>query len=185
MGKEDGKIAVQKAIESGCGFIGVCAGAYLACTTTPNDTIHSFCPTWNLLSDCVPMERNEPEYIWQRGMGPCKHKLTKSGKNDLKYEEENVTVFYRNGPCMIVQNCTCSSEDQPCVGTNHVLGVFETEYKGKNVTVMEGMRGSAAIVSGMYGNGKVCIFSAHPEISDPVIVDRLLKQSIRNVCKQI
>jgi hypothetical protein len=181
MCKEQGKIAIQQFVSSGCGFVGVCAGAYLACKTDPNDPIFAFCPTWDLLDSCVVMERNQPEYLWRRGMGPCKVKLSSRGRDMLGHEDVLVDIFYRNGPCLLVDDCVCTN-DEECIAKTHVLGLFETEYDGDK-TCMNGMKGSVAIVYGQYGEGKVCIYSPHPEISDPLKVVPMLKKSIHFACR--
>ncbi|KAL0482840.1 hypothetical protein AKO1_000518 [Acrasis kona] len=180
MGGEEGGAAVRRAVNSGVGYIGICAGAYSACSVLPDEPIHSFCPTWNLLPQCKLKERQEPEYLWKRGMGECNIRLNKMGIDHLGHVSSDVKMFYRNGPCLEVLECECETSNE-CKAECHVLGLFDCDFDNENVKPGV-LKNSASIVVGEHGQGKIFVYSAHPEASDPDVVVPMLIKSIRYVC---
>lgn len=182
MGEEEGKLAVQKHIALGCGYVGVCAGAYLACKDESIEALSSFSRTWDLLPTCQIKDRNEKNYIWKRGMGNAKMTLNTLGMSILEYNQQSIEMFYRNGPCLEISNCVCM-KDQHCDSDCHIMSTYDCDFDNNNKLCTPGMvRGSASIVTGRYGKGRVCIFSPHPELSDIATVTPMFKQSFRYVC---
>ena len=136
-----GRAEVRRFVENGGGYIGICAGAYLAC--------HGF--SWGL--GIVDAKTLSP--LWRRGTGMVKLELTEQGRAVLGDQPSQFDCLYFQGP--IVGRAEVAS-----VPDYDVLAFFRTEI-AKNNTPKDIMVKSPAIFSGRFGKGRVLCFSPHPE----------------------
>lgn len=139
---EDGRKNVRSFVSDGGGFVGFCAGAYLA----SNDY------SWSLnLTDAKVLDRKH----WARGTGKVQVELTEAGKKQLGYEKNEVTIYYGQGPLFAPKN-------DPDVPDYELLGIYKTEVTKKGVPGGV-MQGTTAIAANEFGKGRVFCFSPHPE----------------------
>jgi glutamine amidotransferase-like uncharacterized protein len=139
---DEGRDAVKKFVDDGGGFIGICAGAYLASAEYP----------WSLgVLDAKVIDRPH----WARGEGDVKLRLTSVGQKALQPEKEICTIHFENGPLLAPGEKDDIDDYEP-------LATFETEIR-KNNAPPGIMKGTTAIARGKYGKGRVMCFSPHPE----------------------
>jgi len=141
LGKE-GRARVCSFVSDGGGYVGFCAGAYLA----SNDY------EWSLnLIDAKVVDRKH----WNRGTGKVQVALSKAGKELLGYEKDEVTIYYGQGPLLAPKN-------DPKVPDFRTLGTYQTEIAKKGAPKGV-MKGTTAIAANEFGKGRVFCFSPHPE----------------------
>ncbi len=138
---EKGLQNVRTYVHNG-GYLGICAGAYLATAGYP----------WSL--GILNAKTIQP---WQRGAAFLKLELTDEGRNKFGDVKDNFLVRYHNGPVIEPAN-------KPDLPPYEVEAWFRTE------AVRDGdpkgvMVNSPAVVSGIYGKGRVLTISPHPEDS--------------------
>lgn len=90
-----------------------------------------------------------------------------------------VEVRYANGPIMRPLREQGDQSSQTCV-----LAVFLSEY-AKNGARKGAMIGSAAIVAGNFGSGRVIACSPHPEKSDSARIGPHLRNLLLWCCNSI
>ena len=139
---EDGCARIRTFVEEGGGYIGICAGAYLA-------TSGSF--SWGL--SILDAKTVSPK--WRRGKGTVQLELTTEGHRILGVNQGLFDCLYDNGPCI----CPAHSEGLP---DYEVLAFFRSEL-AENGTPPGIMINSPAIVAGRCGKGRVIFVSPHPE----------------------
>lgn len=137
---EKGRAEVEKFVGNGGGYIGICAGAYLATSGYP----------WSL--HIINARTLSPK--WQRGRAVLKMELTHEGSGILG-GAANVNVMYHQGPVVGPANDTNLPPYEP-------LAFFRTEV-AENKTPAGIMINSPAIFAGHYKSGKVICISPHPE----------------------
>jgi glutamine amidotransferase-like uncharacterized protein len=139
---EDGRAAVKLFVERGGGFIGICAGAYLASAEYP----------WSLgLLDAHVLDRAH----WARGQGNVELKLSSLGQSALTTDKEVCTIHFENGPLL-------GPGEKDDIEDYEALASFETEIRDNGAPV-GAMKGTTAIARGKFGKGRVVCFSPHPE----------------------
>ncbi|MBN2476570.1 MAG: succinylglutamate desuccinylase/aspartoacylase family protein [Pirellulales bacterium] len=148
----DGCAAVQEFVGSGGGYVGICAGAFLA--TAKYD--------WSLaLVDAKTFTGNREipgvgvKSMWFRGSGAVKMELTDEGRAILGDLPGLVEVRYANGPIL----SSAGKEDLP---DYVLLAVFRTEiskYEPQEGTMID----TPAIVASEFGAGRAIAISPHPE----------------------
>ena len=144
---EEGRKMIRQYIEKGGGFLGVCAGAYLA----TNDY------TWSLnLIDAKVLDRKH----WARGTGTVQLELSPSGKKLFQSKESTLDIYYGQGPLLARREW-----DDPKTPNYESLAIYSSEI-AKNGAPSGIMQGTSAAVRCEYGKGKVFCFSAHPELTD-------------------
>lgn len=138
---EDGRERVRVFVEQGGGYIGICAGAYLALC---NDS-------WGLRI----LDAKTVTPLWRRGVAEVKLELTEPGRRILGGRDGAFDCHYANGPCITPGN----QADIPDYDT---LAWFRSEVAehGAPAGIMSN---SPAIVAGRYGKGRVFCSSPHPE----------------------
>ena len=137
---EEGRAEVTKFVANGGGYVGICAGAYLATANYP----------WSL--KIINARTLSPK--WQRGRATLKMELTPPGAEILG-GATNVDVVYHQGPIVGPAGVT----NLPPYET---LAYFRTEVSSNNTPVGI-MINSPAIFAGQYQAGKVVCISPHPE----------------------
>ncbi|MDB6058470.1 MAG: biofilm synthesis protein PgaB [Verrucomicrobiales bacterium] len=139
---EQGRANVKKFIEKGGGYMGICAGAYLACNG------------FDWAVGVLDAKTVSPK--WQRGMGMVQIELTGEGQKLLSQTGKHFEVKYENGPIITHNNGVL-----PPFKT---LAVFRTE-KAEHGSPVGVMVNSPAIVTSTCGKGRVVVISPHPEQS--------------------
>ena len=147
-----GREAVKKFVQDGGGYLGICAGAYLACSKF----------SWSLgLLDAQTVSSK-----WQRGRGDVEMEITPAGERLTTLPAARRTVHYGNGPILKPAGRTDLAPYEP-------LAFYRTEL-AENDTPIGAMVNTPAIVRGQFGKGRVLISSPHPEQTPglEIIVDR-------------
>lgn len=138
----DGREIVRTFVKEGGGFIGVCAGAYLASADYD----------WSLhLLDAKVLDRKH----WARGTGMVRLGLSEEGRSLLKHDSPTAEIYYGQGPLL-------APADKPEIPDYEPLALYETEIAKKGAPKGV-MIGTTAVASGKFGKGRVFCFSPHPE----------------------
>lgn len=150
--KETGRQAIQKFVSAGGGYIGICAGAYLASSQY----------AWSLdLINARVWDRAH----WARGTGTVSLQLSEAGRREFVTSageppgaverSELVNVHYGQGPLLV-------PGDDPDLPRYHVLASYADEIAKRGAP--EGaMCDTHAIIRSNFGEGRVICFSPHPE----------------------
>jgi len=139
---EKGREDVRDFVRKGGGYLGICAGAYLA----SNDY------AWSLnLIDAKVIDKQH----WARGTGTVQLDLSKEGQKLLGASTNIVEVYYGQGPLLL-------PKEDPEVNDYQQLATYKTEIakKGAPKGVMPG---TTAVATSTFGEGRVFCFSPHPE----------------------
>ncbi len=141
-----GREKVRAFVDEGGGYIGVCAGSYLALDNY----------TWGLR--LVPMDSHDRKH-WRRGNASLKIELTAEGMETFLESEPMREIAFRQGPLM-------QPSDEPDNNAAvDVLAWFRTGV-GRNGADPATMVDTPAIVRVEFGEGRVLLFSPHPELTD-------------------
>ena len=145
--EESGRTEIRSFVERGGGYLGICAGAYLASADY----------TWSLhILDAKVLDRAH----WARGVGDVEVSLTTAGQKLLGADNDRETILYWQGPLL----APAGKSEIPDFET---LGTFATEI-AKNGAPTGVMIGTTAIARGNFGAGRVLCFSPHPERTEAV-----------------
>lgn len=138
----EGRRAIVDFLTDGGGYIGICAGAYLASSQY----------TWSLgILNAQVVDREH----WARGTGQVSLKLSADGRRFLGVNQESVTCYYAQGPLLAPATRT----DLPAY---QALATYDSEI-AKNGAPSGVMVGTTAIAAGQFSSGRVVCFSPHPE----------------------
>lgn len=142
-----GREAVREFVRKGGGFIGICAGAYLA-----TDDYE-----WSLgLIEARVIDRKH----WARGNGTVKVELSPAAKDFFGAGADPISIHYAQGPLLGRREW-----DNPGAPEYESLGLYRTEIAKKGAP--EGiMAGTSAIVRTAFEQGRVFVFSPHPEMTE-------------------
>lgn len=141
---ERGQENIRAFVKKGGGYVGICAGSYLA---TPGYR-------WSLgLINARVVDRRH----WARGTGPVRLKITPAGRKALDVGPEEVKVHYGQGPLL-------------APGTRRDLPAYEALATYATGIAKRGaprgvMVGTTAIARTTFGHGRVVCYSPHPEAS--------------------
>jgi hypothetical protein len=138
---EAGRKNVREFVRNGGGYVGVCAGAYLACANFK----------WSL----GILNASTVSSKWQRGQGFMDLEVTDEGRKLLGDVQGTFKVRYHNGP--IIK--PAGRDDLPPY-TPVVMFRSEIAEHGTPVGVMVNSPSQAI---GTFGKGRVFISSPHPE----------------------
>jgi glutamine amidotransferase-like uncharacterized protein len=137
-----GRETVRSFVREGGGFIGVCAGAYLASADYD----------WSLhLLDAKVVDRQH----LARGTGTVNVALSAEGRILLNHDSPTAEIYYGQGPLLAPAN-------RPDIPDYKPLALYETEIAKKGAPSGV-MKDTTAIASGEFGKGRVFCFSPHPE----------------------
>jgi glutamine amidotransferase-like uncharacterized protein len=137
---EDGRAAVKSFVESGGGYVGICAGAYLAMQGEPEFFKLGILAGKNLSGD-----------FWKRGVAAV----------DVRAGDDAFSMHYANGPIFAPEVVDGLA---PYTG----LALFESDmYATRHGTMAGEMPGTPAIVAARYGRGKMVLFSPNPVLGAP------------------
>lgn len=136
--------SIRHAVKTGLGFVGICAGAYLATNYY----------SWSIgLVDAKVTDREH----WARGKGNCKIRFSESGKLFFRAETDQFTIRYAQGP--LITRPEWPSQDHPMYES---LSIYESEFTENGAP--EGiMPGTTAILRSSFGEGRIGLFGPHPE----------------------
>lgn len=138
---EAGRRNVRRFVEGGGGYLGICAGAYLACAGFE----------WGL----GILNAKTVSSRWQRGRGMMQIELTGEGRHVFGDVAGRFTIRYANGP--IIK--PLGRADLP---PYRVAALFRTEI-ADNGTPAGVMIDSPAVVQATFGRGRVLTISPHSE----------------------
>ncbi len=138
---EAGRRNVQEFVRRGGGYLGVCAGAYLACA--------GFDWSLGLLNAKTVSGK------WKRGRAMVRIELTDEGRGIFGPVSETFTIRYANGP--IIQPLGRAG-----LPPYETAAVFRSEV-AENGSPQGVMVSSPAIVFGTFGQGRVLTLSPHSE----------------------
>ena len=138
--------AIRQFVKNGGGYVGICAGAYLASSHYP----------WSLsLINAQVIDRQH----WARGKGNVILTFSEAGQRALGHPEAEVEVYYGQGPLY-------GRGTNDALPPYEELAVYKTEVAKENVpegVPMGVMPGKTAIARSEYGKGRVVCYSPHPE----------------------
>lgn len=138
-----GRERIRGFVRAGGGYVGICAGSYLASSHYD----------WSLgLINARVWDRAH----WARGGGDVSIRMTDPGW-ELLGRGGSVAVRYNQGPLLV-------PDDEPDLPGYEVLATFETEVADKGAQPGS-MVGTHAIIRSLYGEGRVICYSPHPEVS--------------------
>ncbi len=138
-----GRQEVEGFVDKGGGYVGICAGSYLAC--------RGF--SWSL--GLINAKTLSPR--WKRGTAIVKIELTNRGREVLGPLQGELNCLYFQGPIVGPAGAPALPEYEP-------LAFFRSEV-AKNNTPKGIMINSPAAFAGHFGKGRVICFSPHPEQS--------------------
>ena len=138
---EAGRAEVQRFVREGGGYLGICGGAYLACSKF----------SWGL--GLLDAQTVSPK--WRRGAGQVQIEITPAGERLSSLPTERRDVRYDNGPIIKPAGRTDLAPYEP-------LALFRTEL-AEHDTPVGAMVNTPAIVQSQFGKGRVIISSPHPE----------------------
>lgn len=138
---EAGRNNVREYVRGGGGYVGVCAGAYLACSNFK----------WGL----GILNASTVSSKWQRGQGFVDSEVTPEGSKLLGDVKGTFKVRYHNGPIIKPAGRTDIPAYTP-------VAVFRSEISGYGSPVGV-MVNSPAQALGTFGKGRVFVSSPHPE----------------------
>lgn len=156
---EEGRAKLKSFVKDGGGYIGVCAGAYLASRSYD----------WSLhILDAEVLDRAH----WARGTGDVQLKFSPAGKQFFATSADKITVYYGQGPLLAPGKDDKIPDYEP-------LATYETEIFSKGGAMPGVMKGTTAAARGSYGSGRVFCFSPHPEKTESAEAKDLFRKALR------
>ena len=151
----EGRSQVSTFVERGGGFVGICAGAYLAAANYKWSLKIGDYKTFCEARDIPGIGRKS---MWYRGpSSTVRMELTREGRRILGERAGSFPVRYHNGPIV-------SPAGFDGIPDYRVLAWFRSEvahYEPQNGTMVN----TPAIITGSFGQGRVLSISPHPESS--------------------
>lgn len=138
----EGRAKIKQFVDGGGGYLGICAGAYLASSDYE----------WSLhILNAKVVDRAH----WARGIGTVQLKLSTEGCDRLAVAKEMIDCHYHQGPLL-------APDSKPDLPKYEPLATFASEIaqKGAPSGVMVGTTAAAAST---FGKGRVIAISPHPE----------------------
>ncbi len=151
-----GREQVRRFVEAGGGYVGICAGAYLACDGF----------SWGV----HVLDAKTPSNLWERGKAELQIEATDTARSRL-HMPASASVLYHNGPIL-------TPGGNPALPDYEPLVFFRSEVS--KTPKHAGLQiNSPAIVLGSCGKGKVLVSSPHPEQSAGM--ERWIEDAVRAV----
>lgn len=143
---EDGRAAVRQFVREGGGYVGICAGSYLAMQVPAGSTEESYKVAFVAAAHATGD-------AWQRGIAPIEV---------VSPEGARATLHYANGPLFALV-------DVEGLPTPRVLARFVGEVSSARGGTLPGqMRDAPALIATSYGRGQVVLFSPNPTLEPAV-----------------
>lgn len=136
-----GVAQVKSFVEKGGGYVGICAGAYLACDGF----------SWGVKI----LDAKTVSSKWRRGEGQVKIEATDKGREILGFPAGQLDIRYANGPIY-------TAAGSPAIPDFEPLAYFRTEL-AEHDSPKGAMVNAPAMVAGSFGKGRVVCSSPHPE----------------------
>ncbi len=136
-----GRENVRNFVREGGGYVGICAGAYLACTGF----------SWGV----GVLNAKTVSSKWQRGKGEVEVEFTPLAPRVTGLAEGKKSIHYANGPIITADHREGIAPFEP-------LAIFRTEL-AEHDSPKGVMVNAPAIVRGVFGQGRVVSSSPHPE----------------------
>ena len=136
-----GREEVRRFVREGGGYVGICAGAYLACTGF----------SWGV----GVLNAKTVSSKWLRGKGDVDIEVTPLGKETTGLPVRKHVIRYANGPII-------KPDTRDGIAPFETLAFFRTEL-AEHDSPKGVMIDSPAIVRGAFGKGRVISSSPHPE----------------------
>ena len=164
-----GKEAIRNFIQSGGGYVGVCAGAFLASAT------------FDRFLGLVNVKSNHSQEMSPR-LGMLEQRQLGGGEVELEFSSEGRKLFaqpskgclsYINGPIFM----EAGVNDLPDFLTLATYNSDIYQHHFQQGTMPK----TPAIVAGRFGKGSVILFSPHPELTEGM--ESLLTDAVRAVRK--
>lgn len=152
---EKGREEVRQFVRGGGGYVGICAGAYLACSGF----------SWGV----GVLNAKTVSSKWRRGVGDVQIEGTPLAQETVGLAAEPRGIRYANGPIITPD----TREDLPAF---EPLAHFRTEL-AENGSPVGAMVNSPAMVRAACGQGRVIISSPHPEQTEGL--DGFVEQAVR------
>jgi glutamine amidotransferase-like uncharacterized protein len=150
---EEGLEAVRTFVKEGGGYIGVCAGAYMALQQKKG-------------TDTLKLAIVSGQHYgqgWQRGMGPAEIKVDDQTKVDL---------FYANGP--LFEKVAVDG-----IKPFYVIGTYVDDYYKPSKGTNKGeMPGKPALIVSQYGKGRIFLYSPNPLLGAGVKNEKMFYDSL-------
>lgn len=143
---QDGCAQVAQFVAKGGGYVGTCAGAYLAAAGYNTET------SWLEIVNARILDIKH----WDRGTGDVQVHIVKPANAILAGVPEYVTVHYLNGPLLGPGSAT----NLPTYETGAVFSGDVHAHGPAGV-----MPGTAAMTTSTYQSGRCVLFSFHPELT--------------------
>lgn len=146
---EDGRERVRRFVREGGGYVGICAGAYLAIQGPAEFHKLAMVAAHNLTGDA-----------WQRGIAP-----TRVVPGDGSSARD---LHYANGPLL-------AREEVDGLDAFVTLATFDADVYREDLGTRPGeMPGAPAVVAARYGRGRLVLFSPNPTL-DPAHPELLVR----------
>ncbi|MBN8613278.1 MAG: hypothetical protein J0L92_21980 [Deltaproteobacteria bacterium] len=143
---EDGRAEIRRFVRDGGGYVGICAGSYLAMQVPIGSTEESYKAAFVAAAHATGD-------AWQRGIAPIEI---------VSPEGARATLHYANGPLF-------SLVDVEGLPTPRVLARFVGEVSSARGGTLPGqMRDAPALIATSYGRGQVVLFSPNPTLEPAV-----------------
>lgn len=143
---DEGREALRRFVHAGGGYVGICAGSYLA-LQVPEDSVEE-----SYKAAFVAAAHAHGD-AWQRGIAPIAV---------ASPEGARATLHYANGPIF----APVTVAGLPAV---RVLARFEAEVHSERGGTRPGqMRGAPALLATHYGRGQIVLFSPNPTLEPAV-----------------
>jgi putative intracellular protease/amidase len=139
-----GRENVRNFVREGGGYVGICAGAYLACTGF----------SWGV----GVLNAKTVSSKWKRGKGDVEIEFTPPALEAAGIAAGKRTIRYANGPIITADKRDGITPFEP-------LAFFRSEL-AENDSPKGAMTNAPAIVRGVFGKGRVISSSPHPEQTD-------------------
>ncbi len=138
---EAGREDVRRFVREGGGYIGICAGAYLACTGF----------SWGV----GVLNAKTVSSKWMRGKGDVEIEFVPTSRSATGIAGGKHTIRYANGPII-------TADQREGIAPFEPLAFFRTEL-AEHDSPKGAMVDAPAIVRGVFGKGRVVSSSPHPE----------------------
>lgn len=152
---EKGREEVQKFVREGGGYIGICGGAYLACSGF----------SWGL----GILNAKTVSSKWMRGRAEVQIEVTPEGQKITSIPARQQEIHYANGPIIKPGE----REDLPAY---QPLAIFRSEV-AENDSPKGAMVNSPAWARAAYGKGRVFMSSPHPEQTEGM--EKFIENAVR------
>lgn len=155
-----GRENVRNFVREGGGYVGICAGAYLACTGF----------SWGV--GVLNAKTVSPK--WLRGKGEVEVEFTPLAPGITGLDAGKKTIRYANGPII-------TADKREGIAPFEPLAIFRTEL-AEHDSPKGAMVDSPAIVRGVFGKGRVISSSPHPEQTEGM--EHFVEHAVRWVAKR-